>query len=280
MKIRRSASYIFGANDKNIIAERKFAKGIRKTKMKNDINFNGHKKSFFGSKAIYAALAVMLMGAVGATWYAVDKSVKNEAEEALPFVSEAETVKEKEPLPQEKPQTPPQQLQESPLPQESSPVSENSESLENSNPASPVSSEEPPELFVMPVIGDVVKNYSNHHVAKNETLGDWRTHDGVDISAKVTTPVKCVADGVVENIYDDDLFGRVVVVSHSGDLKSYYCNLNKLVNVEEGQELSAGHVVGSVGATAGSESSLPEHLHFAMSRGGEWIDPLKTIGAE
>ena len=55
-------------------------------------------------------------------------------------------------------------------------------------PETPVTPEEPvvaeePLSVVSPLEGDVVAAFSMDQLLYNETLEDWRTHDGVDISA-------------------------------------------------------------------------------------------------
>ena len=47
--------------------------------------------------------------------------------------------------------------------------------------------------------------------------------------------------------------------------------------VEEGDAVGAGDVLGAVGETAIAESALASHLHFAMTDGGEPVDPLDYL---
>lgn len=245
--------------------------------MKNDLNFKESKKSFFGGKGLYLALAVCLCGAVGATWYSVKKATEEIEETPPPFVSGAEVDTSPDTSSEDS------SLEEQPTEPSKQPISSeeqtDSEETESSNESYQASADVSPEFYIMPVAGEIINDYSDGLVVKNETLADWRTHDGIDISAAVTTPVKSVADGTVKEIYYDDLYGTVVVVSHSGGIESYYSNLNEIVNVEVGQSVTAGHVLGSVGASAICESAIEEHLHFAMKENGEWIDPINTIGA-
>lgn len=245
--------------------------------MRNNISFDKNKKKgSAGSKIMYAALAVGLLGALGGTWYAVNSSLKD-MDDNLPFVSQAgEENEENMNLSPSSPQQDTEHVSDSP----SSETTESSQDAESSSEEQQVSEELSPTLYIMPVQGEITNDFSDHKVVKNETLGDWRTHDGIDISAEVLTPVKCVNDGVVKEVYDDNLLGTVVVVSHADNIESYYCNLNTLVNVEAGQTVTSGHVLGSVGASAISESTGKEHLHFAMKENGEWVDPFVIMGKE
>lgn len=44
---------------------------------------------------------------------------------------------------------------------------------------------EAPRLIVEPLRGEVLTAFSMEELVYNQTLGDWRTHDGVDIAARL-----------------------------------------------------------------------------------------------
>lgn len=48
---------------------------------------------------------------------------------------------------------------------------------------------------VMPVNGEILEPFSNGELVKSETLGYWKTHDGVDIKADLGEPVKAMNQG-------------------------------------------------------------------------------------
>ena len=130
-----------------------------------------------------------------------------------------------------------------------------------------------PKSYVWPVIGDVSMEYSMDALVYNETMGDWRTHDGVDIIAQAGEYVRAAAQGTVTDVYEDVLYGTTVVIDHGAGLVSYYANLQAQPVVRIGDVLLAGDVIGSVGETALCESAQLPHLHFAMSLGDESVDP-------
>ena len=114
-------------------------------------------------------------------------------------------------------------------------------------------------------------------LAYDETLGDWRTHSGVDIAASVGTNVLAISAGTVQGVYDDDLMGTCVVVDHGDGLTSIYCNLSAKPTVSEGDTVSTGTVLGVVGETAIAESSRPSHLHLEMAQDGKAVDPVSYL---
>ena len=105
----------------------------------------------------------------------------------------------------------------------------------------------------------------------NETLADWRTHNGVDIAAAQDTAVRSAAAGEVTRVYEDALWGTVVE-QKSGELVLRYAGLNKEVSVHEGDTLTVGQTIGRVGEIP-AESKLEPHIHFEVLKDGAYQDP-------
>lgn len=132
-------------------------------------------------------------------------------------------------------------------------------------------------VFTWPVNGTVISPHCVDALAYDPTMGDWRTHAGIDVSAAIGTEVKAAAAGSVAAIYEDDLYGTTVVIDHGKDLTSVYSNLAAVPTVKVGAKVSTGTVIGTVGSTAPSESRLDSHLHFAMYRSDIAVDPEKYL---
>lgn len=130
--------------------------------------------------------------------------------------------------------------------------------------------------LTMPIEGEVFTTYSNGELVKSETLGDWRTHNGIDIAAAEGAAVKASAKGKVSAIRSDALWGYVVEVTHSNDVVTIYCGLSKQLSVKEGDKVKLGQVLGLVGYIP-AESLMPTHLHFECKQNGEYIDPMSLI---
>ena len=131
--------------------------------------------------------------------------------------------------------------------------------------------------YVWPVEGAVDRPFSLEAFAYDPTMGDWRTHDGLDIAAETGAPVGACAAGTVESVEDDNMLGMTVTVDHGMGLKSVYANLDEAVDVDAGDPVEPGTVLGAVGATAVAESAEPSHLHFAMKEYGAAVDPLNYL---
>ena len=123
-----------------------------------------------------------------------------------------------------------------------------------------------------PLEGKTIAAFSADVLFYNETLEDWRTHNGVDIAAEEGTPVCAACDGTVLSVTEDPLMGVTVVLEHAGGFTSTYACLGEEVYVSAGDDVLAGENIGAVGATAAAESPEP-HLHFSVSKDGKLVDP-------
>ena len=130
---------------------------------------------------------------------------------------------------------------------------------------------------IMPVKGEISHEFSNGELVKSETLGVWKTHDGVDILCDIGTEVRSMSEGVVKEIKDDPLWGIYVIVEQSNGLDVQYCGLAKELNVKAGQEVKQGEILGKTSDTNQCEILQKPHLHLAVKQSGSWIDPLSVV---
>lgn len=96
-------------------------------------------------------------------------------------------------------------------------------------------------------------------------------HNGVDYHAPTGTPVWAVSDGTVVRAGWDEGGGNVVCVKHVMSFESCYMHLSKIL-VKPGQKIAQKTVLAESGNT-GKLTTGP-HLHFALKRGGGWVNPL------
>lgn len=134
--------------------------------------------------------------------------------------------------------------------------------------------------IVSPLAGETVAVFSVDQLMYDATLGDWRTHDGIDICAEALTEVVATAAGTVLSVEEDERLGVTVRIEHSGGYVTTYASLHPEVSVEVGQSVEAGEVIGAVGNTSLSEAGLGAHLHFSVTRNGESIDPAAYLPKE
>lgn len=126
-------------------------------------------------------------------------------------------------------------------------------------------------LSTSPADSEPIQGFSGSELVYNETLGDWRTHNGADYAAETGDEVHAVALGTVLSVDTDPLWGTVAVVK-SGDGSVWrYCGLDK-AQVKEGDTVTRGQVLGTLG-TIPSENGRT-HLHLeCLDETGAYLDP-------
>ena len=230
-----------------------------------------YQESFFARKGFYIALAICLLAVGAATWSAIrsitGSGKSNTLDNSLPQVSSyqgfiaestdfAGKVVSNEPV-SSRLQTP------SVPPASSNPVQ-----------IFPSSVPKPDEInFVLPVQGDISKDFSVDRLQYSVTYKDLRLHTGIDIIAKTGTKICSAANGIVLKTYDDRLMGYTVEIDHGNGLVAYYSGLSKDVTVSAGDEVNGGQQIGILGKIP-SEIDEEPHLHLAMKQGEAWVSPL------
>ena len=208
-------------------------------------------RSFFGGRGFYIAL-VLCLAAIGVAGYFVLVQQAKVAEEGKdkPVVrqEEVENVQRAQ-----MPEADPEPVQETLEPEELLPQ------------------------VCSPLDGTTVTVFSVTELMYDETMADWRTHNGIDIQASEGDSVRTAAGGTVLSVKDDELMGTTVVIQHGGGYTTQYSCLQKDPPVQEGDQVAAGDVIGLVGSTASAEGSMGPHLHFSVSKDGQVIDPADYV---
>ena len=127
--------------------------------------------------------------------------------------------------------------------------------------------------FISPVEGEVIKEFAKDNLIYSETLEEWITHTGIDIKADRTTVVKETADGTVKSIKNDPRYGLTVTIEHNDGYTSVYSSLLSAEFVKEGETVTQGQTIGTVGNSAVFEVAEDNHLHFELLKGGSNINP-------
>lgn len=112
-----------------------------------------------------------------------------------------------------------------------------------------------------------------------EVYYEWQDrkifHYGVDLKAKMDTPIYSPAAAKVLWVGKKDDFGYTIDIMVEDGRKMRFASLSKIL-VEKGQKLKAGEIIGKVGKSA--TSATGPHLHFEVYKDGEPIDPEKVKG--
>lgn len=106
------------------------------------------------------------------------------------------------------------------------------------------------------------------------TTGKVHVHHGVDLAVPMGTDVFSPAQGVVASVTNDSTCGNGLRISHSMGYETKYCHLDKVL-VSKGDSVGAGCLVAKSG---NSGRSTGPHLHYAIMKDGEPINPSELIG--
>lgn len=136
--------------------------------------------------------------------------------------------------------------------------------------SSPASSSDAP-ASTQPVSGRVLNSYSGDELVYSKTLGDWRTHNGIDYAAREGEAVPSPVDGSVVLAGADGSWGPVVAVKDSAGRVWRLCGVAN-PKVKDGDTVSAGQVLGTVGSVS-CECAEESHLHLEVKQGDSYLDP-------
>ena len=139
------------------------------------------------------------------------------------------------------------------------------ESLPASSSAAPASTQ--------PVSGRVLNSYSGDELVYSKTLGDWRTHNGVDYACAEGSEVSAPCSGKVTETGTDGQWSSVVTLEDASGRLWRVCGVNSPA-VKPGDTVTTGQKLGTVG-TISCECAEEAHIHLEVLQNGQYLDPAK-----
>jgi len=126
------------------------------------------------------------------------------------------------------------------------------------------------EPFVRPVPGQANSRFGT----RSRFNGELRSpHGGTDFLSGAGTPIKAPNAGKVLAARDLYFSGNTVIIDHGQQVYSMLAHLSR-IDVKENDTITAGQVVGLVGATG---RVTGPHLHWALRVSGARVDPLSAL---
>ena len=124
-----------------------------------------------------------------------------------------------------------------------------------------------------PVEGRILNAFSGDELVYNKTLGDWRTHNGVDYACTQGAAVAAPVAGKVVSAGAEGNWGTVVVLEDAAGRSWRLCGVADPA-VKAGDTVAAGQKLGTVG-TVGCECAEESHIHVEVKQGEAYLDPAK-----
>ncbi|MHA7871462.1 MAG: M23 family metallopeptidase [Hyphococcus sp.] len=126
--------------------------------------------------------------------------------------------------------------------------------------------------FDWPVTGPISGVFGSQRILNGEPK---RPHSGVDVAAPTGAPIRAPAPGIVTLAETGMYFeGGLVLIDHGHWLESAFLHMSR-IDVEPGQRVEKGDVIGAVGATG---RVTGPHLHWSIKWAGRLVDPQLTAG--
>lgn len=103
----------------------------------------------------------------------------------------------------------------------------------------------------------------------------YKLHTGIDIGASTGCNIIAAESGkvILASYGYNGGYGNYIIINHGSGITTRYAHCNSL-SVKEGQTVTKGQVIGTVGTTG---ASTGPHLHFEVRSNGESTDPLKYL---
>ena len=141
----------------------------------------------------------------------------------------------------------------------------------------------PPTIWQRPLAGEVSQPFGPTYLGLEPSrlykgVFYRNFHEGVDILALAGTPIVAPARGRVVFAGRMGDGAEVVVIAHDNGLVSLYAHLENgplAPTIMAGDIVQAGDRIGAVGLTG---LTTGYHLHWAVYKNGEPVDPLATLG--
>lgn len=252
---------------------------------------------FIKDRGFYIALAVCIVGAAAAAWATAARTLDSIQENNRQIVEQGVSGEEKPSWgsssstadrsgagrsDKEKESDKPISNIEKPSSSSTSAPSSSSAAEPSSGSAGTVAAQQEPQgsqtfVYTRPLAElDVIGPYSGGRLVKNKTLNVWRTHDAVDLKGEKGDKVFAIGDGKVVSANNDTLWGGMIQIQHPDGCTSTYSGLVIADNIKEGTEVRSGDEIGTLGEIPAEISAEP-HLHLALTKDGEPMDPGEVL---
>ncbi len=142
------------------------------------------------------------------------------------------------------------------------------------------------EVYILnPFLGENVVetvgyyNYQSDEESQEKAIiqydNTYLQNTGITYSSEKEFDVIAIMDGKVSKIYDNDVTGKVLEITHDNNIISVYQMINN-PTVKEGDTISAGSVLGQASTSKLYQTGF--NLHFEIIKDGATINPKSILG--
>jgi len=130
----------------------------------------------------------------------------------------------------------------------------------------------------LPVDKEGIKRISEYYGIReiHPVLKIKSSHNGIDFSGNIGTPIYPAATGVIKEVKKSFSFGNLIIINHGKGIESYYAHLQH-INIVKGQKVTINDTIGTLGNTGWSTGP---HLHYEVRIDNIPINPLCLLDLE
>lgn len=130
--------------------------------------------------------------------------------------------------------------------------------------------------FSSPIQGDY-RVSSPYGPRVHPVTGRSSSHTGMDFAVGEGTPIYAPRGGTIEELnLGDSIYGNQIIMRHGPKLQTMYGHMSRPADIEPGQPVKRGDLIGYVGSTG---LSTGPHLHWETWKNGNPIDPSRLLDA-
>lgn len=128
------------------------------------------------------------------------------------------------------------------------------------------------DSLVMPLVGNVLINYSAEKSVYFPTLQQYKCNPALIVAANVGESVKAAANGMVSRIYNDPMTGQTVVMSLGNGYELTYGQLQE-VTVSEGTYVTEGEIFAQIAEPTRYYAVEGSNLYLKLTKDGVPVNP-------
>ena len=129
------------------------------------------------------------------------------------------------------------------------------------------------DSLVMPLVGNVLINYSADKSVYFPTLQQYKCNPALIVAANVGDPVKAAANGMVSRIYNDPMTGQTVVMNLGNGYEVTYGQLQE-VTASEGTYVAEGEIFAQIAQPTRYYAVEGSNLYMKLTKDGVPVNPV------
>lgn len=129
------------------------------------------------------------------------------------------------------------------------------------------------DSLALPVIGDVLLDYSMDKAVYHSTMQQYRYNPALVVAASEGQDITAAADGVVLDVYYDSQTGNTIRFDLGNGYTLTYGQLDN-ITVNAGDRVSAGDIVGKVAKPTIYYTEEGANIYYKLTKDGAPVDPL------